>query len=113
MLWLPESLRPHHWWWQNLLNVLEGISWQLFNTTHHMYFDALLEGWGAQLNDQVMSGLWSSERRSSHFNVLELKALINTVHQWKQILCQVSLMVAMDTVTVTASAPHTQHLYCK
>ena len=78
--------------------------------SQQLYVDASLEGWDAHPNDQVTSGMWSSEGRSSHFNVLELTSVINAVNHWKQILCEV--MVAMDNVTVTALVAHTQHLYC-
>ena len=33
--------------------------------------------WGAHLNDQVMPWLWSSEERSSHINILELRRPIS------------------------------------
>ena len=55
---------------------LVGVSLLLFNATNHLYIDASLEVWGAHLNYQVMSGLWSSKIRNSHISVLELKAVI-------------------------------------
>ena len=51
-------------------------------TTHHLCIDASVEGWGAHLNDQETSGLWSSEEIRSHIGVLEIKAVINAVHHW-------------------------------
>ena len=98
--WCYSYLGPHLWWWQNPLNVLEENC--LLLTQVSSVRDVLLKGWSAHLNHQVMSGLWSSEERRSHINVLEFKALINAVHHWRQILYQASLMVAMDNTTVAS-----------
>ena len=53
MLPLPDRLRPHLQWWQDMLNVLEGISLWQFNVTYHLYISASLEGLGAHLDDQI------------------------------------------------------------
>ena len=89
MLPLPDNLGPHLQWWQNPMNVLGSHN-----------------SWGDHLNDQVTLGLWLFEERSSHISVLELKAMINKVCHWRQILCQANLMVITDKITVAAYIIH-------
>ena len=55
-----------------------------FKATYRLYINASLEGWGAHLDDQVTSWLWSAEERTLHLNRLEFKAAFNVVHHWSQ-----------------------------
>ena len=41
-----------------------------------VFMDASQKGWGAHLNDLVLSGLWSNKESQLHINVLELKAVL-------------------------------------
>ncbi|XP_071091242.1 uncharacterized protein [Haliotis cracherodii] len=40
----------------------------------HLFVDLSLQGWGAHLEGQVASGLWSTDQRLWHINNLELEA---------------------------------------
>jgi hypothetical protein len=48
-----------------------------------MFVDASLEGWGAHLEDQVTSELWSLEEKNLHINVLELTAVLLAIRHWR------------------------------
>ena len=66
-----EDLR---WWIENIQKFPSKVlkdSVSVVLTT-----DASLEGWGAVLDDVVTGGDWSSEEKSCHINVLELKAVL-------------------------------------
>ena len=41
-----------------------------------MFTDASNSGWGAQLNGQIVEGVWSVEQRQLHINVLEMLVVL-------------------------------------
>ena len=66
----------HLKWWKNLQNLMAGapIHPHIHNTL--VFTDASQKGWGAHLNEIVLSGLWSNKEAQLHINVLELKAVL-------------------------------------
>ena len=65
----------HLKWWEDLQNLMAGapIHPHVHNTL--VFTNASQKGWGAHLNDLVLSGLWSNKESQLHINVLELKAV--------------------------------------
>ena len=104
MLWLQDSDHT-----LVVAQPAECLKRDILAAVQHNSSRALLEDWGARLYDQVTSELWSSEGRSFHFNV-GTSGCDQHSPLLKLLLCQVNLMVAMDDVTVTDLAAHTQHL---
>ncbi|XP_046550436.1 uncharacterized protein LOC124260221 [Haliotis rubra] len=66
----------------------------------HAYLHASLQGWGAHLNDQTTSGLWSATELGWHINNLELQAVILAVRHWMPLLRNTRLLIASDNSTV-------------
>ena len=66
----------HLKWWENLHNLMAGapIHPHVHNTL--VFTHASQKGWGAHLNDLVLSGLWLNKESQLHINVLELKAVL-------------------------------------
>ena len=66
----------HLKWWENLQNLMAGapIHPHFHNTL--VVTDASQKGWGAHLNEIVLSGLWSNKEAQLHINVLQLKAVL-------------------------------------
>ncbi|XP_041357516.1 uncharacterized protein LOC121374484 [Gigantopelta aegis] len=102
LITLPDNLQHSLQWWMTPSNVLGRVSLVPFQMTHHLFVDASREGWGAHLNSQTASGLWSAEESSFHINVLELLGEFNVIRHWRHLLINATLMVATDNVTAAA-----------
>ena len=76
---LPDHLRPFLLWWTRESNVLEGVSLTEPTPTRHLFVDASLQGWGAHLGDQTVSGVWDSQMKTWHINNLEFEAVLLAV----------------------------------
>ena len=63
-------------WWEDLQNLMAGapIHPHVHNTL--VFTDVSQKGWGAHLNEIVLSDLWSNKEAQLHINVLELKAVL-------------------------------------
>lgn len=99
---LPADLRSYLEWWTVPCNVLSGVSMRPFQATRNLYTDASLVGWGAHLEGEVNSGLWSVAESGLHINCLEFKAVINAVSHWRHRLVNARLMLATDNTTVAS-----------
>ena len=70
---------PHHiredilWWIDNVDKYPKNI--QPTDYTHEMFTDASLQGYGVSFNNTKTGGLWNSEEKHYHINVLELLAV--------------------------------------
>ena len=77
-----------------------GIHPHVHNTL--VFTDAFQKGWGAHLNDVVLSGLWSNKESQLHINVLELKAVFLALKGLKEHLeCQ-RVLICSDNSTVVS-----------
>jgi len=61
-----------------------------------------MTGWGAYLSAQPVSGLWSQEEKSLHFNVLKMKAVLLAVSVFLPQLRYQDNCFATDNSTVVA-----------
>ena len=64
--------------------------------------DASLLGWGGHCLDQVASGDWASLRSVPHINVLELMAVVNSAHHFRDLIKNQSVLFLTDNTTVAA-----------
>ena len=68
-----DSLR---WWSSPLLN---GQSLKMNLPTQVISTDASLTGWGAQMGQLSIHGLWTDTEKQNHINHLELKTVLFTL----------------------------------
>ena len=61
--------------WTKPQNLLAGVLLHEPQPQAIMMTDASLRGWGAHVEDQVASGIWSHCQQGEHINVLELMAI--------------------------------------
>ena len=91
----------HLKWWENLQNLMAGapIHPHVHNTL--VFTDASQKGWGAHLNEIVLSGLWSNKEAQLHINVLELKAVLLALKGFQEHLQGQSVLICSDNSTVS------------
>ncbi len=99
---LPDRLRSNLEWWTIPSNVLSGVSMLTFVATDHLYTDASMVGWGAHLDNEQVSGLWSEDERLLHINILEFQAVLNAIRHWQHRLRNRRLLISTDNATVAA-----------
>ena len=92
----------HLKWWQDIKNLMAGapIHPQVHNTL--VFTDASQKGWGAHLNEIVLSGLWSNKEAQLHINVLELKAVLLALKGFQEHLQGQTVLICSDNSTVVA-----------
>ena len=89
-------------WWLDPNNVLKGADLHPRKHEVLLFTDASNEGWGCQLGELSVSGLWSGKERNLHINVLELKAVLLALQHFKSQCHHREVMVATDNTTVVA-----------
>ena len=62
----------------------------------------LKRGWGAHLNEIVLSGLWSNQEAQLHINVLELKAVLLALKGFQEHLQGQNVLICSDNSTVVS-----------
>ena len=67
-----------------------------------VFTDASQKGWGAHLNDVVLSGLWSNKESQLHINVLGLKAVLLALKGLQQHLQGQRVLICSDNSTVVS-----------
>ena len=92
----------HLKWWENLQNLMAGapIHSHIHNTL--VFTDASQKGWGAHLNEIVLSGLWSNKEAQLHINVLELKAVLLALKGFQEHLQGQRVLICSDNSTVVS-----------
>ena len=81
-----------------------------------LFTDASLLGWGAYLEGQTVSGMWSSTLQKDHINLLEMRAVLLALSHFKLCLESLSIVLATNNTTVVAylknqGATHCYSLY--
>ena len=97
-----EILKSHLNWWRDPNNVLIGTPLHAEEHNLLLFTDASDKGWGAHLEDQTVSGLWSDTEKNLHINVLELKAVFLAIRSFQFHLLNKRVLVASDNVTVVS-----------
>ena len=67
------------WWTSPLLN---GRSLQMNPPTQVISTNASLSGWGAQMKQVTIQGLWTDTDKFMHINYLELKTVLFALQHW-------------------------------
>ncbi|XP_067677661.1 uncharacterized protein [Haliotis asinina] len=97
---LPPHLHRYLRWWTVEWNVCAGVCLTSFNHDHELFVDTSLLGWGAHLNGQTTSGLWSEAEKDWHIKNLEMQAVILAVRHWLPVLTGSRPLVASDNSAV-------------
>ena len=58
---------------------MQGLSLEFRETELTLFTDMSTHGWGAQLQDHSISGLWSEAQRQNHINILKMEAAFYAV----------------------------------
>ena len=69
--WFPSN-QEDLLWWSDLSSLLQGVSLEDDHPVLHLWSDASDQGWGADLCDQFILGLWSPEECSLSISLQEL-----------------------------------------
>ena len=94
---LQESLK----WWLSPRVPTEGVQLSPLHFSSRIFTDASNIGWGGHLGDQLTQGLWSSQEQKLHINVLEMRAVINTLKEFLPPMGS-NILVSTDNTTVVA-----------
>jgi ribonuclease HI len=73
-----------------------------FTPTIHLFTDASMKGWGAHVEETLLSGLWSTGEAKLHINLLEMKAVMLAVRQCHQQLTNQNIQLSTDNSLVVA-----------
>ena len=63
-----DTLHEISWWKKNIFKVFKPIRYPKISTT--IYTDALLEGWGATMDNVSTGRAWLPDEKLMHINVL-------------------------------------------
>ena len=88
------------WWIENIQNFPTKVLMDTVSVV--LTTDASLEGWGAVCGDVVTGGVWSSDEKSYHINVLELKAVLFGLKSLCDNFKGVTIQVRTDNSTTMA-----------
>ena len=92
----------HLKWWEDLQNLMVGAPIHPHVHNSLVFTDASQKGWGAHLNEIVLSGLWSSKEAQLHINVLELKAVLLALKGFQEHLQGQTVLICSDNSTVVS-----------
>ena len=67
-----------------------------------LFKNVSVKGWGAHLENQTVSGMWSDTETNLHINVLELKAVYLAIRSFQSHLMIKKVLVASDNATVVS-----------
>ena len=67
-----EDLR----WWREEGRLSQGVPLMTPPPEMHLFTNASLEGWGAHLQELVVSGVWTQDDQDLHINLLEMRAVL-------------------------------------
>ena len=105
-------LLPHLSWWLQRENVMTGVQLASQVPTQTLYTDASSLGWGAYLEGQTVSGMWSSILQEDHINLLEMRAVLLALTHFKLCLKSQSVLLATDNTTVVAYLKNQGGTHC-
>jgi ribonuclease HI len=77
-----------------------------------LFTDASLQGWGAYMEGQTVSWMWSSTLQKDHINLLEMRAVLLALSHFKLCLESLSIVLATDNTTVVAYLKNQGGTHC-
>ena len=99
---LPEEARRDLSWWMVRDHLLVGVRFGTPAPDLHLYSDTSSSGWGAHLLDQNVSGVWSTQEKVLHINLLEMKALFLALQAFQEDVAGHHVTAMCDNSTVVA-----------
>ena len=99
---IPKPIHGHLKWWLQEDNVLQGQALHPMDHSVQIFTDASKEGWGAHLEDHMCKGTWSLPETKLHINVLELKAVLLSLKEFRSLVVGKIVLIATDNTTVVA-----------
>ena len=99
---LPEEARRDLSWWMVKDHLLTGVRFGAPAPDLHLYSDASSSGWGAHLLDQNVSGVWSTQEKLLHINLLEMEALFLGLQAFQEDVAGHHVTAMCDNSTVVA-----------
>lgn len=69
---------------------------------HEIFSDASLSGWGAAMNNQKTHGWQSTEEKTEHINLLELKAVYYALRCFADEVVSKDIILRVDNTTAIA-----------
>ena len=100
MILIREPLILHLLWWTRHQNIFKGMSIQSFIPQETVWTDASMMGWGAHMNNKMVSGEWSETMQHHHINMLEMMAVKNALHRFQFHLHNKQVLIRTDNSTV-------------
>ena len=107
-----EVLSTHLSWWLQRENVMTGFPLASPVPSLTLFTDASLLGWGAYLEGQAVSGMWSSTLQKDHINLLEMRAVLLALSHFKLCLESISIVLATDNTTVVTYLKNQGGTHC-
>ena len=99
---LDSTVKQSAMWWTLEANVLQGTPLKSPSPERTLYTDASLSGWGGFLDGRIASGLWSRKESPLHINILEMRAVFQSLTAFLPLVQNTSLCLATDNSTVVA-----------
>jgi hypothetical protein len=96
------DLRNAVLWWANQENLLSSVCLQDMRQTVTVLTDASLIGWGAHLDDQMASGIWTPQEAQNSINVLEMWAVERALKRFQHLLLGQKVQILSDNMTVVS-----------
>ena len=93
-------------WYLQPGRLEEGVSLTPLIPTLWMETDASLTGWGCKIGNCLSSGIWSEKESSLHINLLELKAIFQSLFLNHQLLRNQTVAMLGDNTTALAYISH-------
>ena len=106
--WVPlrEDARLALTWWLDSRKLSPGVPLVPPSPSVMIFTDSSTEGWGGHWNQREISGLWSTQDRDLHINLLELRAAFLVCNEWEELLRNQSVLIMSDNSTVVAYINH-------
>ena len=100
------SLLPDLRWWQERKHLLRGRDLHAIFPDFLLFTDASTQGWGCALLHYSAGEEWSQEEARLHINVLELRAVGNSLKFFLPLLRDHSVGIYADNTTALAYLAH-------
>jgi hypothetical protein len=97
---ITPEIKQHLCWWTETQALEEGVPLTRFKPDLTVFTDASSEGWGAHLKGIEVSGVWNSEERKLHINILEMKAVKLALERFATTIQSKAVLIATDNTTV-------------
>ncbi|XP_041453564.1 uncharacterized protein LOC121406623 [Lytechinus variegatus] len=104
LLWIPLSreIRLNLAAWTHTSFVAKGKHFRTPLPSAALTTDASLTGWGGHCAGEMASGVWSFHHTLPHINVLEMKAVINSLQHFRHRLVDRTVLIRTDNKSVAA-----------